>query len=393
MTDALWLAWRYLAHHRWTTTVLVLAIALIVYIPAGLRVLVRQSQAQLTARAEATPLLVGARGSPLELALRSLYFSGREATTLPFSEVGAIADTGLATPIPLDVRFRSMDDPIVGTSLDYFEFRGLAVAAGTPMTRLGDCVVGAGVAHRRAIGPGDFVVSSPESVFDLAGVYPLRMRVAGVLAFSDGPDDDAIFVDVRTAWIIEGRAHGHADLADPAAAAGVLRREDDRIVANASVVEYNEVTAENLASFHFHGAVEGFPVTAIIAVPPDHKSSALLQGRYQADDAPHQVVRPAEVVDDLLATILTVESYVVAAVIAVGAATVATAALVFALSIRLRRRQIETMARIGAARGRIAMVYGGEIVLVLGAAVVLAAALTAATAQYGAPLIRSILLS
>ncbi len=72
MTGVLFMAWRYLVYHRIKTVVLLLSITLIVFIPAGLRVLVRQSEQQLTARAEVTPLLVGAKGSPLELVLSSL---------------------------------------------------------------------------------------------------------------------------------------------------------------------------------------------------------------------------------------------------------------------------------------------------------------------------------
>ena len=67
MTGLLYMAWRYLAYHRIKTMILVLSITLIAYLPIGLRVLVGQSAQQLTARAEATPLLVGVKGSPLEL--------------------------------------------------------------------------------------------------------------------------------------------------------------------------------------------------------------------------------------------------------------------------------------------------------------------------------------
>ena len=69
MTGTLYLAWRYLVYHRVKTAILVTSITLIIYLPVGLDVLVSQSAAQLTARAEATPLLVGAKGSPLELVL------------------------------------------------------------------------------------------------------------------------------------------------------------------------------------------------------------------------------------------------------------------------------------------------------------------------------------
>ncbi len=385
------MAWRYLVYHRIKTLVLLLSITLIVFIPTGLRVLVRQSEQQLTARAEATPLLVGARGSPLELVLSSLYFTAEVPQRMKYGEVARIASTNLARPIPLYVRFRSRDDPIVATTLDYFHFRGLRVGAGRQMMRLGDCVVGAEVARRRRIGPGDSIVSSPESVFDLAGVYPLKMRVTGVLGFSDTPDDDAIFVDLKTAWVIEGFAHGHEDLADPAAAAGVLRREGNRITANASVVQYNEITDANIDSFHFHGDADEFPITAVIAVPPDRKSATLLMGRYQAAEA-HQLLRPVGVMDELLATILTVQTFVLAAVVVVGSATVATAVLVFMLSLRIRRREIETMIKIGAARGAITGVLASEMILVIAAAVALSLVLTWITGLYASDLMRVLIL-
>ncbi len=391
MTGVLYMAWRYLVYHRIKTVVLLLSMTLIVFIPTGLRVLVRQSQQQLTARAEATPLLVGARGSPLELVLSSLYFTAEVPQRMVYGEVGRIAATNLARPIPLYVRFRSRNDPIVATTLDYFHFRGLRVAVGRQMMRLGDCVVGAEVARRRRIGPGDSIVSSPESVFDLAGVYPLKMRVTGVLGFSDTPDDDAIFVDLKTAWVIEGFAHGHEDLADPAAAAGVLRREGNRITANASVVQYNEITDANIDSFHFHGDADEFPITAVIAVPPDRKSATLLMGRYQAAEA-HQLLRPVGVMDELLSTILTVQTFVLAAVVVVGSATVATAVLVFMLSLRIRRREIETMIKIGAARGAITGVLASEMILVIAAAVALSLVLTWITGLYASDLMRVLIL-
>jgi len=387
MRGALYLALRYLAHNRIKSAVLVGSIALIGFLPSGLRVLVGQSERQLTARADATPLLVGAKGSPLELVLNSLYFASDVPATMRYGEAERIGDSGLALAIPLYVRFRAQRDPIVATTLDYFPFRGLRVARGRQMTRLGDCVLGARVAAERGLGPGDHVLSSPENVFDLAGTYPLRMRVTGVLAPRDNADDDAVFVDIKTAWVIEGLAHGHAE----PKGGEVLKREEGNVVANASVVQYNEVTDENIASFHFHGDPADFPITAVLVVPRDARSGTLLMGRYQDPEERNQIVRPRGVLDELLATVLTVQRYVVAALAVVGLATAATAVLVFLLSFRLRRREIETMRKIGGGRGRIAAVLVAEVCGVVLASALVAGVLTWLTALWGAEAVRGFL--
>lgn len=389
MKGALYLAWRYVAYYRVKSAILIGSITLILFVPVGLRVLVSESSEQLTARAAATPLVVGARGSALELVLNTLYFAPDWPTAITYAETERVSESGLGTAIPVYARFQARGYPIVGTSLEYFDFRQLAVVRGRQMAVLGEAVVGARVAEQLGIGPGDSLISSPESVFDVAGVYPLRMAVVGVLGYSDGPDDDAVFVDFRTTWIIEGIGHGHQDLARPEAVGDVLRRDEDNIVANAGVVQYNEITADNLESFHFHGDISAFPLTAVIAVPPDQRSSALLQGRYQAPAEPVQIARPDEVMAELMATVLTVERFVVAGAVVVGIATFATTALVFLLSLRLRRREIETLFKIGGSRLSVAVVTGAEVIVVLVTGAALAAALTLLTSQFGGLLIRA----
>ncbi len=391
MRDALYLAWRYLAYHKVKTAILITSITLIVFLPVGLRVLVRQSEDQLTARAEATPLLVGAKGSPLELALNSLYFEGDVPETMRYAQVMRVDTSRLALAIPLYVRFEAQGHPIVGTTLEYFEFRGLRIASGAGLRMLGDCVLGARVAEALDVGPGDRVISSPESVFDLAGVYPLSMHVRGVLEFSDSPDDHAIFVDLKTAWVIEGLVHGHVDLSVPEAWAQVLQRDSANVVGNASVVQYQEITNENLAEFHFHGDQAEYPITAVIAVPPDQRAGTILRGRYSSPDDPVQIVEPTSVIDELLDTVLTVQTFVIAAVVVVGISTLATAILVFMLSLRLRRREIETMRKIGGSRASIGWVMVSEIVVVIAAGVVLAGGLTVLTSRFGSAVIKAVI--
>jgi len=393
MSGPFYLAWRYLAYNRWKTSILVGSIMLIIYLPVGLNVVVEQSGEHLTARAEVTPLLVGAKGSPLELTLNSLYFSPETPEVMAYSEATSIMASGLAEVVPLYVRFRSRAQPIVGTSVEYFDFRGLRLAAGRMSAFLGECVLGAAAADALGLGPGDSAVSSPETAFDLAGIYPLKMKVTGVLEPNFTPDDHAIFVDIKTAWIIEGLGHGHQDLDRPEASAAVLNRSGDNIVANASVVQFNEITDSNIDTFHFHGDLADYPLTAVIALPQDQKSGVILMGRYVDGSATSQILRPRDIVDKLLDTILTIQQFIVAAVIIVAIATIATAALVFLLSLRLRRREIDTIGKIGGARWHVASMLLTEIMIVLVLSGGLAALLTALTWQYGSAIIESFVLS
>jgi len=375
----LFLAWRYLAYHPVTTAILVGAVTLIAYLPMGLNILIARGADDLTSRAESTPLILGAKGSPLELVLRTLYFESAIPEGVPFGETGRDELLELARAVPIDARFRTRFSPIVGTTIDYFEFRNLRVASGRWFAMLGECVLGSEAARIAEAGPGDAILSASESVFDLAGVYPLRMRVAGVLEPSGTPDDRAVFVDIKTAWVIAGWAHGHAPLDGAASAETILRRDDREITANAAVAQYNEVTPGNVGQFHFHGDQNTFPVTAILVVPTDGKAATILEGRYVGADRPIQMVRPQVVIGELIGTVFTVRRYVVMALTVVGGATGLTMALVFALSWQLRRREFETIGKIGGTRRRIGLLAAAEILGVVIAGAVLAGLLVALT--------------
>lgn len=390
MLDVFYLAWRYLAYHKIKSALLILSITLILFLPAGLKIVVGKSVESLSLRAESTPLVIGAKGSPLELVLNALYFESDTPPVMTYSECLRAGESNLA--IPLYNRFKARQFPIVGTTLDYLDFRGLEIASGRKMAVLGECIVGADVAMELKLAPGATLISSPESVFDLAGVYPLKMKVVGVLASTGTPDDRAVIVDVKTAWIIQGLAHGHQDLATPEASLAVLKREGDVIIANASVLQYNEITPNNMDSFHFHGDVAEFPISSIIVVPRNAKAGVLLRGQYLGADEAVQIVDPATVMDELLATIMTVQKYVMAAVVIIGSSTLVTVALVFLLSLRLRKREIETMHRIGGAKHFVVGLLLSEAVVVLALSAVVAVLLTVLVSRLADPLMRAFLL-
>jgi len=393
MIDSFYVAWRYLSFNRARSLTLVACVTLIAAVPLALELLLDESQRQLLDRAETTPLVVGAKGSSLDLVMNSLYFGDTVPETIPESAVDRIAETDLAQPIPLYVRFKARGFPIVGTNLDYFEFRSLKIARGRTLAVLGECVLGARVAEALGLKPGDALLSSPETLFDLAGIFPLKMRVAGVLAPTHSADDLAVFVDLTTTWVIQGLMHGHEDVARVTDPTLVMGRSEGNVTATPKLLQYNEVTSENIASFHYHGDPADYPITAVIALPHDARSGAILRGRYVgtgSDARTRQILVPGEVIEGLLANIFRIRNVLDAVILVVGTATVLALILVFALSLRLREREIRTIFKLGCSRSTVARLLGAEIVIILAAAGTLAGLLLAVVAHFDEPLVRTL---
>ena len=366
--NALFLAVAYLRYHWIRSLVLVLALALILTVPLATRILLAESEKSLTARAEATPLLLGRRGSALDLTMAALYFSDDRPDALKMAEVEAVWDSGLATPIPLNTAFETSGFRIVGTSLDYFDFRKLSVEQGRGLAVLGEAVLGASVARDLDLSIGDTLVSAPQNLFDLDGVYPLEMPVVGILAPTNTPDDEAVFVDIKTTWVIAGIGHGHEDVvtaADLAAGADVT--------AAAGILQYQRITPENIDSFHFHGDTDDYPVSAVIVVPPDTRSATILQGRYLDPDGTSQLVQPGQIIQGLVDRIFRIRAVldVVTGIIALAA--LAALGLAVFLSFRLRAREIETAVKLGARRGMVLQILAAETVVILCTALAIAA--------------------
>ena len=115
MRDILYLAWRYLACHRVLTSILVFALTLIIFLPVGLRVLVRQSEAELTTRA--TPIVFDGRAC----------VSGRYGQDLLMQEIVACFDAGTGEKL-WERRF-----PVYNTTVPFTRV-GWASLGGDPET-------------------------------------------------------------------------------------------------------------------------------------------------------------------------------------------------------------------------------------------------------------------
>jgi putative ABC transport system permease protein len=392
LINSLYIAWHYVVFNKVRTATLVACITLIAFLPMALQLVLAESQQLLQSRATSTPLLLGARGSALDLVMSSLYFDDETPDIFSMQAADEITDTGLGYAIPLYIRFQARNKPVVGTSIDYFDFRKLQVSQGRMLAMLGECVIGASVAEEYGLAPGDSIVSSPDTLFDLAGVYPLKMKISGVLERSHTPDDEAVFVDLKTAWVIEGLGHGHEDLSKTRDSSVVLKRSEGSVTANAKLFQYTEITEENMDGFHFHGDASIYPVTAVLTVPNDTKAATLLRGRY-LDNQQYHIVRPTEVIEGLMANIFRIKSFIDSVIAIVGFATVLAIILVFALSVRLRQGELTTIFKLGCSRLTAVKLIAAEIIIIVLASSIISAGLLYVVQANAETLVRMLILN
>jgi len=376
MFDYIYLAWQYLLRNKGTTTILVASITLIFFLPSALVVVVDDATVHLRSRSASTPLVVGSRGSQLELVLGTLYFDDPQPEVMRMSQLDRLNAIDCGTTIPLHTAIRTGDTAIVGTTTEYFKLRKTTLSSGRSLKILGECIVGAKAARRLGLKVGDKTPVSMQKAFAL-GDAPLRLNVVGILATTETPDDEVIFVDLKTVWIIEGLGHGHATGAKHGTSAAA---------------EFTDITSENESEFHFHGDPSRFPITAVIVQPRDTKARTMLFGEYLSPEDPAQVVRPGEVMDDMLSRILTVQSYIISIVAIVSCVTLAVIGLVIMLSIRLRKRELDTMTKMGCSRFAITAILGCQIVIVLGVSVIAASGLTMLASSFGHAFVRTFVL-
>ena len=377
MRGVLHLAWRHAAAHRGRTALLVACVALALWVPWTAGALAKKYDGELRARAARTPLVIGAPGNRYDLTLAALYFRPSQLETVPYRELERLQERGRATCIPLHMRFTARGFPIVATSVEYAEFRGLRPAEGRHALRLGEVALGAEVAETLGLGPGDALFSDPTELYDISRPPALKMRVAGVYPRTGTPDDGAVLCDVRTAWVLEGIAHGHAP-AEEIDAELVLSRAEGSVSVSGALMEYAEITAENEGSFHYHGDTSLLPLSAVLAVPRSTKDATLLRSAVNAEGA-LQAVSPSAVIDDLLGVVFRIKAFFDLVGVLLLGSTALLVALVFLLSSRLRAPEMRTLDRLGAPARVGAALIGLEVAMVLLLAAALAGLTTSLT--------------
>ena len=383
MDSLIYLAVKYVCHYWVKSVILVLCITLAIFLPVAGTAVLDQVQLQLKSRAESTPKVIGAKGSRFDLTLHALYFDVVPPETIRYEVDKTVRDFGYGRVLPIYRTYHIGEDktPIVGITLSYFDFRNLQIADGDFFGRIGHCVLGSKVAKRLQKSVGDDFVSQPQRAEDITSSGNVKFQVVGILSPSGTSDDDVVFVDIKSSWIIDGFGHGHEDVETVQDRDKLLSRDDKSAIVNESVAKFIEITDENIGSFHFHSSLSKLPISALILDPVDEKSATFLTDKINEIDY-LQIVEPSVEIEKLIEKIFRVKTLFNIASAAIFIVTGLFLVLNTLLSIRLRSREMITMYKIGCGRFTILGLFVWEYLIVILLSVLLALLLSTVTVEY-----------
>lgn len=373
-------AWGRIAHRPGRAAILAAGLGIVLWIPIGARLVAARAERELRARAEATPLVAGERGDRFDLVLAALWFRGEEAGRVTLGDaqrLAAMLPEGEAVPILLGAEAGGA--PVVAVDPRYAAQRGLRCEAGRPALRLGEAVLGASVARRLALAPGAALESDPDAPWELLRAGTTRLDVVGVLTATGGPDDEAVFTTLETGWLLEGRLHGHADAATALPDRAIVARTEGAVVVDPGLPTARAVATGERGSFHLHGETAAMPITAVLLFPADARSRTILRARINGERGTLRVLDPAEVVEELLATVLRLRGLLDALSALLALTTLLLTGLLVAGDLRAREREHLALRRLGAPRSFVGRATAAELGIVLAAAALVTGAATAAT--------------
>ena len=159
-------------------------------------------------------MVVGAKGSPLQLILSSVYHVDSPTGNIPLNEAKAIEKNkmvGNSVPLLYGDNFKGYR--IVGTNSNFFELYNLKIKAGDYFNNYFEAVIGAKVAEKLNLNLGDEFVSS-HGLREIGETHDdTSFSVTGILEYSNSVADNLILTSPNSIWEIHAD-HNHSEQID-----------------------------------------------------------------------------------------------------------------------------------------------------------------------------------
>lgn len=207
------LSWNYIKSKPLNTGLNILLMSLGIAIILVLILLNSQLEESLGKNKRGVDLVVGAKGSPLQLILANVYHIDFPTGNIKLDEAKALSRNRLIkNTIPLALGDNYQGFRIAGTNHDYVKLYEAEIAQGQLWKYNLEAVIGANVAQKLKMKVGDeFNGSHGMSVADMAH-DEAAYEVVGILKPSGSVLDNLILTNVESVWAVhehEEEAHDH----------------------------------------------------------------------------------------------------------------------------------------------------------------------------------------
>lgn len=203
------LAWRYLWSNPLATALnlllLTLGLASVTFVMRASA----QVEAGLRRDLAGIDLVVGAKGSPMQIMLAGVFHLDAPTGNIPLASLEALRQQPLvAQAVPLSLGDAWQGHRIVGTTPEYLALYGAQLAEGGLWSGPMQVVVGADVARKTGIKRGDRFAGS-HGLGEGGGMHGEHLfEVVGVLQPSGSVLDRLVFTDLASVWAVHDDAHG-----------------------------------------------------------------------------------------------------------------------------------------------------------------------------------------
>lgn len=218
----------YIGRRKLNTLLNVVLLALGMAIIVVLLLFGHQFERNLQHNVKGIDVVVGAKGSPLQLILSSVFHLDVPTGNIPLTEARMLAQNrAVAKAIPLALGDNYRGYRIVGSTHDYVSHYEAKLSAGRLWDAPFDVVVGAEVARETGLQLGDEVLSThgltTESASHDHEASPLH--VVGILEATGRVIDRVIVTGVETVWLVH--EHHHDDESHASDHAGHDHHDDE----------------------------------------------------------------------------------------------------------------------------------------------------------------------
>lgn len=215
------LVFAYLTDRKLTTALNVLLVAIAVALLTILLSVSMHVTKRLTQDAEGIDLVVGAKGSPLQLILSSIFHVDRPVGNIPAASIDMLRrDPAVAQVVPLALGDNFRGFRIVGTEEGFLKLQGAALQQGRLNAAEGEALIGAEVARSTGAKLGQRFLGSHGLGNDGDAHDQHPFTVVGILKPTGRVIDRLIVTSLETVWDVHGIAHTEDAAKAPAEESG-----------------------------------------------------------------------------------------------------------------------------------------------------------------------------